>query len=174
MVVKKSDFMKSHCRKPVWILAFSWVCGISLGLFLASSMQEEFVSLMCTAAVNRVSIVGLLVMLLLPYVLSVVAFRFSCSVLLFLVVSWKGIYFSFCIYLIMVKFPTTGWLLCRLLLFSEFAILVPTFLFWIRSLKGNKQSLKFENLFYITVVLVVGILDYCIISPFTVNLMSHS
>ncbi len=174
LVVKKSDFGKSHCRNPVWILAFSWVCGILLGLFLASHMHGDFTSLMRTVVISRVSIVGLLVMLLLPYVSSVAAVYFSRPAFLFLCAAGKGLCFSFCIYLIMAQFPSTGWMLCRLLLFSEFTVMIPMFLFWIRLLDGGRQSLKHDSWLYLIVALVAGGVDYCIISPFTVNLMSHS
>ena len=174
MSVTQSDFMKSHCRNPVWILAFSWVFGLSIGLFLVFRLQGDFTSLMRAAVLSRVSIVGLLVILLFPFVSSFVAASFSRPALLFLCAAGKGLCFSFCIYLIMAEFPTTGWLLCRLLLFSDFAVLVPLFLFWIRHLSSSKQSRKRDSLLYLIVALAAGVVDYCIISPFTANLMMHS
>lgn len=173
LIVKKSDSVKTHCRKSVWTLAFSWVFGVSLGLLYASHMHEDFSSMMRTAISSRVSIVGLLIILLLPYVSSVGAVFFHPA-LVYLFAAGKGMCFSFCVYLIMVQFPSTGWLLCRLLLFSEFSVMVPMLLLWIRLLEDGQQSLKHDSLLYLIVALTIGILDYCIISPFTVNLMLHS
>lgn len=170
----KSDVSNSRCRSSVWFLAFSWICGISAGLFLASCMHCDSASLMRALILERVSIVGLLIVLLLPYVLSVAAFYFSARALIYLIAAGKGICFSFCIYLLMAQFSTAGWLLCRLLFFSDFAILVPMFLFWIRCLNCDQQSLTRDSLRYLIVALGAWIMDCCFISPFTVNLLTHS
>lgn len=170
----KSVFPFSRCRNPAWILAFSWVCGLSFGLFLASRMHGNFSSLMRTALTNRVSIVGLLIILLFPFISSAVAVWFSRTGYLYLLVAGKGICFSFCVYLIMVEFPSSGWLFCRLLLFSELCILPPLFYLWIKSIEGGKQTIRHSAGFCLLIAVVAGVLDYFLISPFTVTLMLNS
>lgn len=170
----KSVFSFSRCRNPAWILAFSWVCGLSFGLFLASRMHGDYSSLMRTVITNRVSIVGLLIILLFPFILSVVAIHFSRTGFLYLLSAGKGICFSFCVYLIMAEFSSSGWLLCRLLLFSELCILPPLFYLWIKCIEGGKQTIKLSAGFYPLIAVVAAVLDYFLISPFTVTLMLNS
>lgn len=158
-------FFKSGCRKSVFFLAFSWIAGIIAGSFLSPILSEYSVPLMRMAVESRVSIIGLVVVILVPCLLSAIAVHLSKNWIIYLLSSVKGICFGFCIQVLLQCYGSAAWLLYILVLFSDICMLTPLFLFWIRHAYGSKQMLYRDMLYYFICAAIICIIDYLLISP---------
>lgn len=171
---KFQNFIKFSCRNSVWILAFCWVFSICLGLHLGSNLDTEIYSLMRMAPGCHVSIVGLMLNLFLPIVISAAAVRYLSPHAIHLLVFGKGLCHGFCMYMILAEFSSAGWLLCRLLMFSDSCLLVPLFVLWIHQINGYQERLKRDMLNCLVVAFVSAIVDYFMISPLIITAINHS
>lgn len=167
------DFIQFSCRNSVWILAFCWVIGICLGLIIGSDFDPDVLSLMRMTSESRVSIVGLLLNLL-PFVLSAAAVHYSFPGAFFLLATGKGLCHGFCMFLILAEFSSAGWLLYRLLMFTDSILLIPLFFFWARHIDGSRNFLKRDTWLCLGISLIAGALDYFVISPLIITAMKHS
>lgn len=171
---KFQKIMKFFCRNSVWILAFCWVSSICLGLYIGSVFDPDVYSLMRMASGCRVSIVGLVLNLLLPIVLSAAAIYYLTPRSLLWLVFGKGLCHGICMYMTLAEFSSAGWLLCRLLMFSEYCLLVPLFILWIRQIDGSNNRLKRDILNCLSAAAVAAVADYFIVSPFVITTINHS
>lgn len=166
------NFIHISCRNSVWILAFCWVFGICLGLLLGTA-SGNISSLMRRACYEPVSIVRLLPTLLLQVALSAVAALFFYPHIFYLFAIGKGLSYGFCMYMILAEFTSAGWLLFRLLTFSDGCLLISLFLFWIHQICNSKQGIKRDIIICLIVALAAMIADYYVISPLIVTSMNH-
>lgn len=169
-----ADFPKIWCRFCVSFLAFSWTLGLSAGVYFAGTMQSSVFSLMRAAASSRVSIVGLIVLLIFPLLLSAFAVYLSAPICLLPVSFCRGAAFGFCSLGALYAFGSAGWLVRLMLLFSASAMTVPLFWFWIRHISGNKLLLRRDLAVCSALAVVIGIIDYFLVSPYLVMLMNYS
>lgn len=161
------------CRNPVGILALLWLLSICIGIFIAHHLFDDFYSLMHTAASTRVSIVGVLLILLFPVISSAVAVSFSSSKLIYLICTLKGICHGFGLYTILAVFGYGGWLIRFGIMFSECMMLIPLFYFWIRLIDGTAPSLRKDTIICCLIAILVGVFDYFVVSPYIIALMRH-
>ncbi len=168
-----SAFRKSEALSYVWILAFLWRFSICIGLVLACNLGVETFSLMRAVGNDRVSIVSLTAVLVLPVVSSAAAIYFSHLGIIYLLVIGKGISHGFCMYMILTEFSSAAWLLYRLLMFSDSLLLIPLFYLWIRQLCDRSAHLHRNVILCLTISLFAGALDYFVISPYIITLMNH-
>ena len=171
---KYQKIMKFFCRNSVWILAFCWISSICLGLYIGSVFDPDVYSLMRMASGFHVSIVGLVLNLLLPIVLSAAAVSYLSPRSLLLLVFGKGLCHGICMYMTLAEFSSAGWLQCRLLMFSEYCLLVPLFILWIHQLDGSSNRLKRDITNCLVAAAVAAVADYFIVSPFVVTTINHS
>ena len=153
----------------VVLLACSWFAGFVVGPIVALSADRSFFSLMRMMPEHPVSIVGLLVSVYLPLLLTAFAVYISCDWLLIPIAFAKSLSFSLLYCGASVSFGSGGWLLAILLFGSDFLTLGLLLWLWFRIIPGKGPVL---NLF-ISILLVftaVGFLDYFFISPFILNL----
>lgn len=162
----------SGCKKYVLFLAFSWISGIAFGLAFALYTQPYTASWMRMAVFGRVSIVGLACILLGPLYLSAAAVFFHRPGWIYVIATVKGISFGFGIYVFTAVCGSAGWLMRLLVAFSDSAMLVPLFLFWIRHLEGSHRYLKHDLIFCTASALLIGAADYFIISPYTAAILA--
>lgn len=162
----------SSYRKFVWFLSFSWICSIAFGLAFALYTQPYTVSLMRMADFGRVSIVGLACIILAPLYLSAIAVYFRRTGWIYTIATLKGISFGFGIFVFTAVFGSAGWLMRLLIAFSDSAMLVPLFLFWIRHLDGSQRYLRRDLIICTVSALLIGLADYFIISPYTTAMLA--
>lgn len=168
-----ADLSKFWCRSCVSFLAFSWALGLSVGLILVSTVQESVFSLMRAAACCRVSIVGLIVLLIFPLFLSAFAVFLSIPVMLLPIACFKGIALAFCALGVVYAFGSAGWLIRMLLMFSDSFMIPVLFWFWVRHISGNRNLLRRDFLICAAFAVVIGAMEYFLVSPYLVVLMKH-
>lgn len=162
---------RSWRKAGIILLAFFWTLGLFLGIYSSFPMEDSFFRLMRAAAGCRVSIVGLFAVLILPFLFSAFAVYFSQPWLLLLICFLKAYCFGFCCFLTQISFGSAGWLLRLLLLFSDCCILPVLCWFWIRHISGEKRALWQDLAVCAAASLLIGGVDYCVISPFLATLI---
>lgn len=158
---------------PAFYLGLCWVFGILFGMHFVSAASEPFSSLMRAGIYCRVTILGLLAVLLLPLFFSAVSVYFSIPHLQYFICFLKAFCFGCCLYCYMYTFSAAGWLIMSFMMFSDSCMLSPLLWFWCRHITGNRQSLKRDVCCCLTVAVLVGSVDYFIISPYLVSLLKY-
>lgn len=155
------------CRVSKYTPFICWIFGILIGFFFAFTNQEPFLSLMRSVVSQPVSIVGLLVSIFLPLILS--AFTFS-PVMLLLICFLKAISFGFTFALASLYFYNAAWLFRTLFLFSDLICSVVLLGLCIRSFDAKKHFFLDCYIGIMICIMAVGI-DYLMISPFLQGLL---
>lgn len=154
------------CKRPVLFLAICWLLGIAIGIVWATTVPSSVFSLMLTSLCRRVSIVGLLVVLVFPLFSSAVAFLFNRLRYIYLLAFLKGICYGFCILILLILFGKAAWLVRCFILFSDSCVLIPLFLFWIRHLNCSSRGLCKDVIYCFALSFLAGAVDYLFVSPF--------
>lgn len=163
-----SDILR---RKSIVFLAIWWFAGLILGALAAYHLSDSFFPLMRAAAQSRVSIVSLMTVTLLPLLASALAVSLDRSVLIFGISFIKAFLYSLCLAGMIGTFGSAAWLVAFLFLFSDNLTIPVLFLFWFRHIEGRRRSFCTDCLVCSVVCVLVGIMDFCLISPFLANLL---
>ena len=156
------DFQRTARRMDRGALAFFWMLGLLAGGWLFSSPDNSVSSLMSLALFRQASIVGLVGVLLLPFLITAFAVLLRWQWLLRTAVFCKALSFS-CVALgILYFFGEGGWLAFPLLMFSSVCSLPVLWMYWLRPGDGEWG--------YGALLILIGSLDYFIISPFAAAL----
>lgn len=156
-----------------FFLAAFLCAGFLLGFLLFLHTTNNFTSLMCSAPFERVSIVGVVCVVAVPFLFSVIAVHFSALIMLFPIAFLEGITFSYCACHVVQAFSDAGWLVRCLLMFSDSAMLIPLFWFMCRNISGKSEAFKQEILVCGFCAVAIGLLDFFMVSPFLVTLFTH-
>ena len=154
------------------ILAFSWFLGLFLGVVFSIAAGDSIISLMSTAVSSRVSIVGLLTAILLPFLLSAFAVLICEPCLLVVIAFGKAFVFSYLSLGLMAAYGSAGWLVWLLLMFSDCCFLPLLMLYWIHFIFGGRsQAIPVTAMIGFAAV-AIGSFDFYIVSPFLASLIS--
>lgn len=156
-----------------FLLILIWFLGFFAGIWIAAQTSTTTSSLMRSVVNDRSSIVGLLTVLTVPFLVSAVLFKLSLPLLGLFIVFIKSLLFSCCSYGLVLAFGDAGWLVRWLLLFSDSSVIVLLLWFWIRNIAGQGSNFKTDLLFCILITVLIGCVDYYIISPFVAVLLSN-
>lgn len=167
----KLPLVNSVKKTPVFCLSFPWVAGLLLGMHFAFNASTSISSLMHTVAYCRVSIVGLLLVLFFPLVISVIAI--SVPFFLFPLSFIKALSYGFCFYSVMFAFGSAGWLFSMLLLFSDSCMSVLLNWLWCRHLFGKRHILGRDVLYCALAAVSIGLVDYFLVSPYLTDLLYY-
>lgn len=154
------------------ILAVVWLLGLLLGTVISICAGDSLVSLMRMAVSGRVSISGLLSAMVLPFLLSALAVYIQKPVLLVLIAFGKAFLVSYLGLGAMAAYGSAGWLVRWLLMFSDCCSLPLLWLYWLRLLSGKRRFASIETAALMIAVVLIGSLDYCVVSPFLAVLIS--
>ena len=146
------------------ILAACFLAGFVLGIRMSHG-AELSVSLMRSALYGTVSIVGLLAVLLLPFLFSALAVYFSKSQLLYGIAFLKAFLFAFIATAVSSVFGNAGWLARFLILFSDSLNLPLLWLYWLRHIPGKRAYQAADAMVLACCICLVGIADYILIMP---------
>lgn len=169
IIPQKSAFLLR--KLPVFLLAFCWIGSILLGIYLGSD-ASVFNALMYRAFCSPVSIVGLVSVLLLPFLFSAFAVYIARPSLLLAVCVWKGFSFSFLSVGLLRIFSSGGWLLRQLLMFSSLCQLSVLYWFWIHHISGERKFSLGKAVAVVALFVLIGCADYCCISPFLASIIN--
>ena len=161
------DLWQRTCK---YILAFTWIFGLLLGVYAAAHSGNSF-SLMMRGYDFTVSISGLLLMNALPFLLSALAVYLSQPILLLTVVAFKAFLFGYCCCGLMTVYGDDFWLMQLLLMFSDLALSPLLMWFWVRCLQQPGQCSVQAGLIFSVVIIAVTAVDICIVSPLVTLLL---
>ena len=153
-------------------LYLSFLLGLLAGSYCSFFADPYIFSLMRMATSCRVSIVGSLAALLLPFAFSAFAIYTSCVRLLYLIAFAKAFTFSFLSTGFLQILGDSGWLFQLLLMFGNLASLPLLCWLWLHTCNNGRDSNLHCALVVLPVVCAIGYFDYCCISPFLANLIS--
>ena len=165
--------IKSRHRFVVYF-SLAWLAGLVAGVCAATHLSTIHNSLTQSLIESRLSVVGFLASLVLPFVLSAILFRVSLFGLVIPLVFGKAFSYSWCVCVLLICFADAGWLLSRLLVFSDSIVAVLLLWYWFRGLGQDNHHRQVDLLLCIVIALVVGCIDRCVISPFGISLLLHS
>ena len=155
----------------MFLLACAWFLGLISGVLISLSASDILFPTMRAAISSCVSISGLLSAILLPLLFSAFAVYVSNYRLLIPIAFMKAFLFSFLGTGILASFGSAGWLIRALLMFSDIAILPLMWWYWLSALSGSENMAARSAAAFLSAILI-GSLDYCVISPFLANLIS--
>ncbi len=163
------------CRFFIWmwhkfrivVLTLFWVLGFLSGILSALAADDYLPLLMRSAIYSTVSISGLLISTVLPFLISVLAVLASEFWLLPLIGGAKAFCFAFSACGISLVFGSSSWLLRGLFLFCDFFTLPMLYFFTLRSLSGENQR---HLTLWLLLPSVIATLNYGFVSPFLVDL----
>lgn len=163
-MIKRSR-QRSHAKQ---MLGIAWCLGLVFGVLASASAGHILIPIMRGVVTAPVSIIGLLIGVYLPFLLSVLAVRFCRPGIYVLAIS-KGFCFSFTGFSVWLAFGNAAWLISALLLFSEWMLLPVLYLFWLRHISGEKYPVWLD--FLICSVIAAGVigLDCAYISPLLIR-----
>ena len=162
-------FNRLYCRffrkENTSLLAFYYLFGFALGLSF-SFFSGVTSSLMHSFSDYAVSIVWFLIHLLLPFLFSVFAVCISAPELLYCICMLKAFLLSYLSVFLMIVYSNYGFLKRTLILFSDYISIPVLFFFWYRHISGITELNTSEIVFFLLILIGIGVLDYYFISRF--------
>ena len=159
-------------RGSTLVLALFWISGILSGVAAFCFAGNPLLPMMRGILDGSVSIVGLLCVTVFPFLVSAFAVYICAPWLLFAVSFLKGFLFGFLSAAILVAFGSAGWLIRWFLMFSELVSLPLLYWFWVRNISGERGFSGAEVLVILSLLILIGSVDYCCISPFLAMLIN--
>ena len=158
-------------RSGKWLLILCWSTGLLFGNAVATNAGEFLVPMMRSAVSAPVSILGLLAAAVLPFLISAYAVSISEPWLLLIISTLKAFGFSFSACAVSLAFGQSSWLVRFLFLFSDHCVMPLLWLYWLRHISGEKAFSLQEMACFIAAAVVIGWMDYFMISPFLAALI---
>lgn len=158
-----------ECRQSLCALALCAVFSAGLGAFFAGTSGDSYILLMRMAASRNVSIVGSVVSVFLPFLVSFFIIAHSKPWLVYLICGLRIFLLASAGFAIGRSFGSASWLV-RLLLQMPDLCLIPV-LIWFSLLSFAGRCTKRVTVGCILLTAVIGMLHYCVISPFLANLI---
>jgi hypothetical protein len=160
------------CRNPRVILAVSWLSGLCFGAIISAAAGDSVASLMRALVCSDTSIVGLLLVAILPFFITATAVWFSNFTLLLSAVFFRAFLCFYVAVGLLAAFSTAGWLICLLCLFCDCLQLPLLWLCWLQSISGERVSFLRRWIPCVLSAGVVSVFDFYIVSPFLAGLIS--
>lgn len=136
-----------------------------LGYVCSDAAQDQTVLLVRQSISAVPSMVGAVSVVLLPYLLSALAVSICEPWLILVISTFKAFSFTFCAWGVCLAFGQSSWLALFLFLFSDLCLIPALYLFWLRSIRGERIS-GWGKWLFLAYALFVFVLDYWLIGPF--------
>lgn len=143
-------------------LIFSWLSGLLIGCCLCKLYSF---SLMRSALLQPVSIVGLFVCIFLPLILSYFSFAANKPIFITIVCFLKAVAFGFSCALVSQTFDAASWLIQILFLFSDSCFLLVLFVLWLRRFLIADAHGVGDILVCAVFGILIASADYFVVSP---------
>lgn len=150
----------------VWFLSLVWVSGLAAGAVVYFVVGPVFFHWMREILYGSVSIVGLFCVTCFPFLFSAFAVYIGLRWLIYPICFWKTMLVSMVSLALWVQFGSTGWLAWLLIMFSDVISLPFLYRYCLRNVSGNRSFSCPEFFATISILIFIGSVDYCCISPF--------
>ena len=157
------------CRLLQCKLALCTVFSAAAGILFASFAGTSYVALMRRAASLPVSIIGSVLIVLLPYIVSFCVVYYAKPRLGFILYGLRIFTFTATGWALQSAFGSSGWLGRLMFQFPDFC-LIPLLILFLNSNISGQRSLR-KLAVCLGFVALVSILNYCTVSPFFANLI---
>lgn len=156
----------------VFCVGMLWTSGLLIGRYIASTAgYEPKFMLRFSATVTPVVAVQLICQVL-PLVLTYFAARLSHSAALNAIILFHGLCFGYVAYLGVLTFRTAGWLVYRMLFFSERINGLIRLWVWV-NISINRQFLSLRKLCVLLgAMCLVTLFDYYVCSRFLISVLT--
>ena len=151
-------------------LCVVWIAGLLYGCAIAFTNNSVFLSWMRSTVFQSVSIVGLLVSVFLPFLLTYISLVIEKPIIILIVCFFKAAAFTFCGVLIHQCYGTASWLVGYLFLFSNSCFVFFLFALWFRRIGSSRMTGNFDLSLCGIIGFAVALLEYLFISPFLLGL----
>lgn len=159
--LKLMEASRRSCKSH---LILFWLVGFGSGVFTAAG-ADNIVSLMRACCDAGVSIVGLLLVPLFPFLISAVAVYFSLPWLLCLTAFLKSFLSAFCACAVFLVFKGAGWLILPMLQFTDLMTLPVLYRFQSRHISGQRARVIQESIVSLLWFLAVSLTDLLWVTP---------
>ena len=171
----KNTIISFRLRQRYYLyFSLAWLAGLIAGALTATQSAAIHNSLTQSLCYSRLSVVGFLASLSVPFLLSAIFFKMSLFGLVIPLILWKAFSYSWCVCAVLVSLADAGWLISRLLLFSDSVVTVLLLWFWFRGLDRESTGRQVDLLLCLVMTLSIGSIDCCVISPFGISLLLQS
>ena len=150
----------------VSILAFFYIFGLQSGIFFSKLNEPYITSLMRSVASAPVSIVGSLVLAVIPFLISAVCFYTHTEYFIFPVSLVRGFFYGYSLCASAVTYGTAGWLVCGFLFFSDHLLSPLLLWYWARACSAQKHLLKSASVICCIFAAGLSVFDSLVVSPF--------
>lgn len=152
------------------LMYFAWLVGMLVGFLFAFGNEASARLVMSPVIFSRSSYFGLISVLILPYIISAFVLLLSRPLWLVPIVFLRAFTFGFVYFIVSFAYQEAGWIARILIMFAD-SISVVLWLWFILGHPTDKSSkMEITLLLFSLVSIVVGVIDYCFISPLTVML----
>lgn len=158
-------------KSSLWLLMLSWLLGMFFGILAAVASSSFLIPMMRQSVQCSVSIPGLLVATVVPFLISAFAVSLSEPWLLLIISTIKAFSFSFCACGVSLAFGQSSWLVRFLFLFSDHLLIPLMYLYWMRHIQDHAVHRAWELYGYIGVSLLIGGIDCFLVAPFLASLV---
>lgn len=172
--MRKTIISVKYQQRFALYFSVAWLAGLAAGVLVAIQSSAIHNSLTQSLPYSRLSVVGFLVSLIAPFLLSAIFIKISLFGLIIPLIFGKAFSYSWCVCLLLISYPGSGWLLCRLLVFSDFIVTVLLLWYWFRGLDQKNNRRQNDLLLCLVIALAIGCIDCCVISPLGISLLLHS
>lgn len=160
----------TYLRK-VTALTITWILGLLAGVFCLN--QSPTYLLIDSSYLWELSGIGLTVSLAFPILLSFILLKLICFYAVLPLVFVKAFSFMFCFGNVFIAFGDAGWLVSRLIFFSDCILVLLLLVHWFCSAIGERWNRTQCFTAYIIVPVLIGCFDYFVITPFWVTLVNY-
>ena len=151
-------------------LGLFWIVGLLAGGSCFLFGADHLIPQMRVSLNGNVSIVCFFCLIFLPPFLSILAASTGMHSLLYVIAFGKAFLYAFASMALLLSFGSAGWLVRLLLGFSGILSAPVLYWFWLRCLCPGSGLSALEIFFFISVFLLIGSIDYCLITPFWAGL----
>ena len=158
-------------RKGPFLLTVFFLLGHLLGVWVSGHASDFLFSAMRTVVSSRVSIIGLLSALVLPFLFSAFAVYMTQPMLLFPIAFWKAFLFSYLSAGLLSAWGSAGWLVMPLVMFCSLCSMPVLYWYWQRHIGGEHFRWGTFS-FTLAVLAAIGIVNLFVIEPFLVRIIT--
>ena len=159
-----------HRKRPLLLIVF-FLLGHLLGVWISGHASDFLLSAMRTVVSSRVSIMGLLSTLALPFLVSAFAVYLGQPILLFPIAFWKAFLFSYTACTFLAAWGSAGWLVTPLVMCGSVCSMPVLCWYWLRHVEGERFRWSTFS-FALAVLAIIGIMDLFVIEPFLARIIT--